>query len=298
MRVAAGVGTLLVCCSVAAGAQALPRVHITALGLHADRQTVAVGDTYRVTVHVHITQRRDRLDELQLPSLTNATDLGDERRRVIAPDGGTDFYEIMTVSSPDPGSASFSPAYIDAIDPATGRAMRYSSRPLSVTVVAAPGVPAAPAPIDPVARAFRHAIRVALIAGVAVLMFIVLLVSIVRRRPRGAMRAASEPPAPRARVVPPALPPTDTLRAAVAAFRERDDASSLDALRLLLFTRAGAGPGATLTDALQMLGARDPALARVMTLAERVRFGPQAERIAARADLFAALDALLAAVPR
>jgi hypothetical protein len=290
MRPLVAACAVLLCGAIAgtASAQDLPRLHITALGMHADRATVAPGDTYHVTIHVHVAERRDRLDELQLPTLTNATDLGDERRRVAAPGGGTDFYEIMTVSSPDPGSATFTPAYIDAIDPATGRGMRYSSQPLSVTVT---GGATAPGAIDRVTREVRGLVRDLVAVVLAVVAFAV-LVAIVRRR-RRRPPAAAPPPAPvRAAAAPP--PPADALRAAVDAFRASGDDASLDALRGVLFTLAGARPGATLTDALQTLGGADPPLARAMAIAERVRFGPQSQRATAARDLFAALDALAA----
>ena len=73
---------------------------------------------------------------------------------------------------------------------------------------------------------------------------------------------------------------------------------SLDALRNVLFTRAGAGPGATFADALRALGTRDPQLARVMAVAERARFGPAAERAAARADLLELGEAYMRASER
>jgi hypothetical protein len=284
--------TLLAWGTLAAGAQDLPRLHITALGLHADRATVAAGETYHITVHVHVTERRDRLDELQLPAFTNATDLGDERRRVPNPGGGTDFYEIMTVSSPDPGTAAFTAAYIDAIDPATDRGMRYSSNPLTVRVTPAAGAAPEPGAIDSVTQSVRRAFRDAIVfAGVA-LVALAILIAVVRRRPR---RPRPAPVPPAVRVARPELPPVDALRAAVADFRTRNDDASLDVIRNLLFTRAGAATGATLTDALRALGARDPDLARAMAVAERVRFGPRAQRADATRDLFDALANMMAA---
>jgi hypothetical protein len=134
-------------------------------------------------------------------------------------------------------------------------------------------------------------LREAVLYGAIALAALALLVVVVRRRPRHPRPA---PPPPAARSVQPVLPPSDSLRDAVAAFRAHDDDASLDALRNLLFTRASARPGATLTDALQALGRRDPDLARAMAIAERVRFGPRAERAAARADLFDALAVLIA----
>jgi hypothetical protein len=266
-------------------AQAFPRLHITALGMHADHPAVAAGDTYHITIHVHVTQRRDRLDELVLPTLTNAIDLGDERRRVAAPGGGTDFYEIMTVSSPEPGTATFSPAYIDAIDPAVGRPLRYSSAALTVRVAPAAG---APETSDTVTQGVEGTLHdLALYGGLAIAAILIPLL-LVLRRPRA---AAGEPEDARPTAL--AAVPVDPLRAAIVAFRERGDDASLDALRNLLFVRAGARAGATLTDALTAVGTRDPALVQAMTIAERVRFGPRAERGAAARDLVDALDVVL-----
>lgn len=274
----------------AGGAQDYPRLHITALGMHADHPAVAAGETYHITIHVHVAQRRERLDELVLPTLTNAIDLGDERRRVAAPGGGTDFYEIMTVSSPEPGEATFSSAYVDAIDPAVGKPLRYSSSALSVRVAPAAGGPEA---IDNVTQSVEQTLHDVLLYGGLAIAAILIPLVLVLRRPRTHVAEHDETP-PVAR---PVLPPVDPLRAAIAAFREHGDDPSLDALRNLLFVRAGARLGATLTDALQAVGTRDPALAHAMTIAERVRFGPGSERAAATRELFEALDVLLLTGP-
>ena len=285
-------------CAASVSAQDLPRLHITALGMHADRARVAAGETYHVTIHVHITERRDRLDELQLPALTNAIDLGDERRRLAAPDGGTDFYEIMTVSSPDAGTASFSPAYVDAIDPARNRGMRYSSQSVSVRVTS--GSAAGSGTVDGVTQRVERAVRDVVVFGIAAFAVAAVFVMLVlrrSRRPRVVTSSGPEPVGPEpvegSRPAQPAGPRTDPLRDAARAFRERGDDASLDALRTVLFVRAGVQPGATLIDALQALGGSNPPLARAMAIAERVRFGPQSQRAAAAADLTRALDVLL-----
>jgi len=262
-------------------AQELPRLHITALGLHADQRVVRPGQSFHVTVHVHVREKRQRLDELVLPALTNAVDLGDERKRVPAADG-TDFYETLTVAANTVGTASFSPAYIDAIDPATGRGMRYSSQPLTVRV--ALGTTVRDADPGALRRLLRNTVLTIAGAGIALALAIVLIVR-GRRRPRAVPVPA--PPLPARR----AGPPADELRAALAVYRSRSDDASLDALRNVLFTRAGAGPGATFADALRALGSRDPQLARVMAVAERARFGPVHERASAARDLLVLLDA-------
>jgi hypothetical protein len=274
---------------MAASAQSLPRLHITALGLHADQRVVHPGQSFHVTVHVHVKEKPPRLDELVLPALNNAVDLGDERKRVPAADG-TDFYETLTVAANTVGMASFSPAYIDAIDPGSGRGMRYSSQSLNVRVTPASGAPVPES--DPVADFFRKSmpamVRGATFLAVAIVAVIAAAIFAVARsrRSRVANVAASERPKPVRKVVPPA----DQLRDASAAYRARGDDASLDALRNVLFTRAGAAPGATFSDALRALGARDPHLARLMAVAERARFGPVHERAAAARDLLALLD--------
>jgi hypothetical protein len=252
--------------------------------MHADQRVVRPGQSFHVTVHVHVREKRGRLDELVLPALTNAVDLGDERKRVPSADG-TDFYETLTVAANTVGTASFTPAYIDAIDPATGRGMRYSSQPLSVRVASGTTVQ------DADSGALMRLLRTAVLTIVAIVVLpavaIVALVR-VRRRPR---RVASAPPLAAPLPARTGAPPADPLRAALAVYRARGDDASLDALRSVLFTLAGAVPGATFADALRALGSRDPQLARVMAVAERARFGPAHERAAAARDLLALLDA-------
>jgi hypothetical protein len=275
---------------VAVLAQDLPRLHITALGLHADQRVVRPGESFHVTVHVHVKEKRERLDELVLPALTNAVDLGDERKRVPAADG-TDFYETLTVAASTVGTATFSPAYVDAIDPATGHGMRYSSQPLSVRVTS--GTTVQDADSAALMRLLRNAILAIVTVVVVLTLAIVALVRLRRPRPRVAAAPISPPPLR----VRPARPPGDPVREALAAYRARGDDASLDALRNALFTRAGARPGATFADALRALGARDPQLARVMAVAERARFGPVHERAPAARDLLVALDAYVLGEP-
>jgi hypothetical protein len=268
---------------LAARAQTLPRLHITALAMHSDKRVVKPGEQFHVTIHVHIREKRDRLDELVLPALTNAVDLGDERRRSPEPDG-TDFFETLTVAASTVGTASFTPAYVDAIDPANGHGMRYSSSPLSVRVAEGTAIDDA----DP--GALTGLLRTAALTIAALLALLAAgIVLLVRRapRPRRPVPEPHRPPA--ARVV--SSTPADPLRDALANYRARGTDESLDALRNVMFARAGVGPGATFADALRALGARDPGLGRAMAVAERARFGPAHERAAAARDLLTILDA-------
>lgn len=256
--------------------------------MHSDKRVVKPGESFHVTIHVHIREKRDRLDELVLPTLTNAIDLGDERRRAAAPDG-TDFYETLTVEASTTGVASFSPAYIDAIDPQTGKGMRYSSQALTVRVN--DGTTVSDADPDALGKLLRTALL--WIGGIFALAVIGIVLLIARRRPR------RTPPPPRAG--PPSsrvtVLPGDALRDALGAYRARADDASLDVLRTVMFTRAGAEPGGTFADALRALGSRDPDLARAMAVAERARFGPVHERAPACRDLLTLLDAYLEREP-
>lgn len=280
-RAARVCATLLAFAPLALAAQVLPRLHITALGLHADQTVVRPGESFHVTVHVHVREKRARLDELVLPALSNAVDLGDERRRVPSADG-TDFYETLTVAANTVGTATFTPAYIDAIDPATGRGMRYSSQPLSVRV--ASGTTLQDADSGALMRRLRNAVLAIVTVVIVLAVAIVALVRSRRPRPR---------PAPNPATALPARMPGDPVREALAVYRARGDDPALDALRTALFARAGAAPGATFADALRALGTRDPQLARAIAVAERARFGPVHERAPAARDLLVALDAYL-----
>lgn len=271
------VAAIIAALALPAAAQTLPRLHISALGMHADHTVVAVGQPFHVTIHVHVTEKRDRLDELVLPALSNADELGDVQHRDVRPDG-TDFYQTLTVSAGAPGEAHFSPAYIDAVDPATGKALRYSSDAVTVTVTP-------PTPFDALTRGTSATMwSLAAIAGgsLAILLVLLLLVRALRRRgPR---------PAPAARVLPvealPSdLPSDDPLRDAIALVRSRGDDAAMDTLRIVLFARAGLGTGATLADALRVIGDRDRQLSRTLQVAEYVRFAPIAERPAATREL-------------
>jgi hypothetical protein len=189
----------------------------------------------------------------------------------------------LTVAASVVGTASFTPAYVDAIDPATGRGMRYSSQPVNVPVV--PGTSLAGAGASALAGTFRTlALACAAVAAVLVLA----LVAWARSR---RSRTGMPPPVPAMPPGTPAAPRPAGLAALLAAYRSDPSDARLDILRNALFERAGARPGATFADAMRAVGRNDPGLVRAMAVAERVRFGPAAERAAARADLLVVMEA-------
>lgn len=283
-RFTAGAALIAAATLAVATAQTLPRLHVTALAIRADRSVVQADVPFHLIVHVHVTEKLARLDELILPTLTNAVDLGDEQQRASGPTG-TDFVETMTVSAIQPGEAAFTPAYIDVIDPLSGKALRVSSNALSVSVT--PG-----SPLDVVTRSATATIGAlaALVTGAAVLVVLIaLLVRAGRRRRIAVLHEGRD--APRALPTSPSPPTDDPLRDAIALVRARGDDESMDTLRVVLYARAGLGIGATLGDALRELGDRDPQLARTLEATERARFGPIAERPAATRELLRLLYA-------
>lgn len=275
---AAVIAAVLLPVAVAAQAPPLPRLHISALGMRAEPVVVTAGKPFRLTIHVHLDEVRERIDELVLPTLTNALALGVENRRVAGPIG-TDFYTTLTVEAQTVGDATFSPAYIDAIDPVSEKPLRFSSN--AVTVKVLPPAPSTPEPysVSPLFARYGAEIVGAAVAGSLVLVVSVVVLVVLGRR-RG-----STPAAPRAAAPAAAAVSDDPLRDAIAMVRARGDDASMDALRVVLFARAGARPGATLADALEAVGDRNPQLARTLEAMERTRFSPGAARAAATRDL-------------
>jgi len=273
---------------VLAGAQTYPQLHVVALTQRSDRSTIGPSGVFHVTIHVKIAQRRERLDELILGSFENCEIISNETVRSVLPDG-TDFVERLTVQALAPGDATISPAYIDAFDPALGKAMRFSSNAIRVHVTGA-------RPIDGVLRAFAEKARRLLLAAAIAAGFLaavfVLIVVFVRRRHRPAKLlpqpiaavSAGPPPAP-------AVAPNDRLIAAAQAYRAQRSEESLAQVRAVLFGLAGVAPGATLVDALRALGERDRALRAALLAAEGAAFGPAAERTPAGDTMLAAIQA-------
>jgi hypothetical protein len=262
-----------------------PRLHIVAMGMHADRRSVTPHDRFTVTVNVVVSQKRDRLDELVLGNFDDCTIVGDERRHTTLPNGDTQFLEVLTLEAGAPGTATISPAHLDAIDPRVGHPLRYSTDPVSVRVLPA-------APIDStyasVTAAFGRSIRWVLVTGGAIAFALFGLGFVLRRR---RMRPQAPPVVAPAPAVPLPAPP-NALALAFEAFARARDERTLLALRAQLFAEAGVPAGATLSDALARAGLRR-SLRIALVEAEAAAFGPGAARITAGDALVAAVEAYL-----
>jgi len=262
-----------------------PRLHIVAMGMHADRRLVAPHDRFSVTIDVVVSQKRDRLDELVLGNFDDCTIVGDERRHTILPNGDTQFLEVLTLEAGSPGTATISAAHLDAIDPKVGHPLRYSTDPVSVRVTAAPPIDSTYVSLTATIGRYARWLTV-LLGALAFTMFGVSF-ALRRRRPS----AAAPPVIAQAPAVPLPAPP-NALALAFNAFSLARDERTLLALRAQLFAEAGVAAGATLSDALARAGMRR-SLRIALVEAEAAAFGPAAARVKAGDALVEALEAYL-----
>lgn len=282
-------GLLLPAASIAQG---YPQLHVVALAQHADRATVEPGGVFHVTIHVKVSQRRERLDELILGSFENCEIISNETVRTAAADG-TDFVERLAVQALAPGTATISPAYIDATDPALGKPMRFSSNAIRVRVTGA-------APSDSALQGFaataqRALVAAAIVVGLFAAVFVLIVLFVRRRRRPAKIAAGATVPVPAAPVVaaPPvsAVSPNEQLARAAEAYKSERTDATLAHVRAILFGLAGVPAGATLIDALRALGERDRWLRTALLAAEDAAFGPAAERRPAGDGMLAAIQA-------
>ncbi len=270
LRRSVAVAALLLATAASAGAQGLPSLTVSALGLHADVSRAAVGQLFHVTIHVHVAQPGVALEELVvLPEYTNLTPLGDVRATTSNP-GGTDYTETLSVAGMHPGTAQISPVTIDAIDAKTGKPVRFSSNALSVEIVDAT------LGTNPVSWIAALAVNVGrwVLAGIGVLAAIFVLFALLRRRrpaPLPAPASVAPPPPPPATPVVVESPKTK-LRAGIERLRREPSRANVLAVRAELFALAGASETETLGSILARLNGDDAALRAALRSAERAAF--------------------------
>lgn len=267
--------------TLTAHAQQLPRLHVDALGLHADRSIARIGTVIHLTIHVHVLERLDRLDNVVLPDLTNLQILGDERR-IHADASGTDYVETLSVTAQRSGIAHASPAHLDAIDARNGRPTRFSSNDLTIRIEPETGT------IDPL-RNLLEGVRRVLIAITAIIAaFVVAVLGYARFfRPRRAT-----PPARPAPVAIAAPDPRAQLATALAELRARPSRAGAVAARRALRDLARADEAETLETVLARLDGSASGLRAALRLAERAAFVSETRLHASIEDLIAALERL------
>jgi hypothetical protein len=264
-------------------AQQLPRLHVEALGMHADRTFARVASAIHVTIHLHVRERVDGLDGVVLPDLSNLAILGDERR--LHDDAtGTDYVETLTVTGLRPGVAHLTPAHLDAIDARNGRPTRFSSNDLTIRIEPETGAVRGAGWRTLLWRAFLMAFGVVAGAGV--------LIALIRLR----LRRGREPRYAAAPPVVTALPSVEPRSVLVRALvRLRADRTRGDAVltRAALRDFAGAGRDDTLESVLMRLDGGDAALRAALRLAERAAFVADERLQSGIDDLIPAVDRVL-----
>lgn len=275
---------------VAAVAQALPDLTVTALSITSERTAAEEGQAFHLTIHLHTKQHDADLSSLVLPDVANLTILGDEKHTTPTPGDGTDYLEVLTVAGIAPGEATVSPAYIDARDPSHGdQPFRFSSNALQLQIRAQ-----AQGELFPWRRWLA---KIARAIGAAALGVVALaLVGFVVVRARAASRRRQVyVTLPRARPVsqPAACGPIDraaAVRTAAQRLRRERTRDAAAAVRGALFAFAGARREETLASLLARIPEGQGALRGALRKAERATFVDEG-------DLQGAIDELLDALP-
>jgi len=216
-------------------AQTLERLHVRNFTLATDRTSVREGEPFHLTISAHVDEEVLELDNVTLPDLAGFESLGDERR-CAASARGSDCVEILTLDGTQAGTHTLGPVTLDAVDGRSGRASRFATNSVTVTVEGASG-------LSGIARSLIVGVLVGIAAAA-------LWWGFVRRRVSSAPQP-SPPPPPAVVAPPPVAAPPDPesrYRELVAALaRDPSRARALD-VRAELRLRAGAGSEETLGD--------------------------------------------------
>ncbi|MDP9018652.1 MAG: hypothetical protein M3N19_10065 [Candidatus Eremiobacteraeota bacterium] len=275
-------GGLLFTLVAARGANAqtsLPRLHVTALTLHADTIHPQIEKPFHLLINAHFTEGLKSVDFVVLPNLAELEDLGDERH-TLAASNGTDFSETITVVAHKSGTLHVDPVYFNAIDARDGKAKQFRSNDLTLTVEGGT--------LEDPFSGVRHLIALLFKVALAFVALFVIVTIFFRRRP---LKAPPEPPVV---VLPPARPvrtARDALSDLLGELRANPTRAQVMSVRKSLWAMAGAGSGETLTDVLRR--SHDAALDPVLRLTERAAFIHDAYLQGAIQDMIQGLEHFL-----
>lgn len=264
--------------AVAARADQLPRLHVTAFSLSADTAHPIAEQPFRLIIDLRVTQRITSLYGVVLPMFGPLEILGDEKQ-VLAGGGGTEYRETISVVSHQSGATSIAPAYLDAIDARDGKPKRFLSNSLTLRVGGA-----AAASLAPLLRTLAE-----IAAGIVVVLLMALGVLRFRRPSRVVV-----PPAEEAQPAPPAAPtPSDEppYATALADLQAEPSRACARRVRERIWQTMGASRFDTLADVLRRPAAHDAAVRGVLRALERAAFTHDA-------DLRPALDDAIAVLAR
>jgi hypothetical protein len=247
-----------------ARAQALQRVTVTQFRLAANTTTPQVEQPFRLIITVHVHERINDLEDLDLPILAALEILGDERRLASDTDGTT-YTETIDAVAHHTGRIAIDPAILDVIDARDGRPKQYASNSLVLIVGAAPLAPlhnAGPA----VASLLRALLRI-LMTLLTLIALVAVIVLLFRRTAR-----VPVPLGPPIAAEPMPLDPKARLRDALAILRVERTRATAMRVRAVVRGLVGASETETLGDVLRRPGATDPAMRSLLIALERAGF--------------------------
>ncbi|HET9031250.1 MAG TPA: hypothetical protein VFN49_13840 [Candidatus Aquilonibacter sp.] len=253
-----------VCFAQAALAQTLQRLTVTQLTLSANQGRPQVEVPFDLIVTARVRERVSELRNLDLPVLSDVELLGDSQT-IVSDAHGTTYTERIRVVAHHSGTITIDPVTLDAVDARDGRAKRYSSNSLTLTIG---GGIAAVAPHVDVLGILFTLLRWAI--GVAALILIVRL--FVRRRPAPRAQPVAQPLPPPVPVDRTAPTREDLLRDARVTLAAHRDRATVLQIRTIARGMVGATDAETLGDVLERTQAGDRVMRDLLIALERAAF--------------------------
>ena len=139
----------LACCAISfarphvASGQALDSLHVRRFVMGADTLEPRVGQTFRLTITVHVDEQISELNNVTLPDLSAFQVQGDERG-CTATQRGSDCTETVVLTPLAAGTVTIASTTMDALDASDRKPSRFATNSLRLQIGAAPfalGVP-------------------------------------------------------------------------------------------------------------------------------------------------------------
>jgi hypothetical protein len=260
-------------------AQVLQRVSVQSFALSADTTQPHTGTRFTLYVSLRVPQRINEIDNLQLPDLAPLEVLGDFRQVSSAP-GGSLYREAVTVEAHNGGTITIGPATFDAVDAKDGKAKQWSTNSLVLHVTGPP-------------RTFNFSLvagRVMIAAGVAIVIFGILMLPGLYRPRVAAQATAPVAPPPPVRIV----SSQEWMRESLALLRGNPTRAGAMRARAVLHRMVGATDGETLDDVMQQAERSHPDIVPVLPAIERAAFTYESDVSSAVQAAIATLERVLA----
>jgi hypothetical protein len=270
-------------CNASANAETLQRLTVTQLTLTADTANPHIETPFHLVVTARVRERVTEIDNVNLPLLAELELLGDEHS-ITASESGTVYRETITVIAHHTGAITIEPVTLDAIDARDGKAKRYFSNALTISVG---GLSVVSATVDiwgAIGSFFLALFKLVLwLLGIAAILAVV--AAVMRRRPPPAQPVVTlAPPTPVER------DPRAVLREALGALQHDPTRAGAMQARHVVRGMVGASDTETLADVLQRPNVQDPRLRATLAALERAGFTHDADLAPAIAAAIAELE--------